>query len=28
MCPETTERDVDTHTAIFGEALGGLVGRL
>jgi glutamate-1-semialdehyde 2,1-aminomutase len=28
MCPETTEGDVDTHTAIFGEALGGLVGRL
>ena len=27
MCPETTEEDVDEHTAIFGEAVAELVER-
>lgn len=26
MCPDTTEQDVDTHTAVFGAALLELVG--
>ncbi|MEV6764361.1 transaminase [Streptomyces sp. NPDC051105] len=26
MCPDTTEQDVDTHTAVFGAALLALVG--
>ena len=26
MCPATTEADVDTHTAVFAEALAELVG--
>ena len=26
MCPATTEADVDTHTRVFGEALGELFG--
>ncbi|MEU6198801.1 hypothetical protein [Streptomyces sp. NPDC047061] len=26
MCPDTTERDVDTHTAVFGAALLELAG--
>ncbi|MFE4968495.1 transaminase [Streptomyces sp. NPDC056660] len=26
MCPDTTEQDVDTHTAVFGAALVELVG--
>jgi glutamate-1-semialdehyde 2,1-aminomutase len=26
MCPDTTERDVDTHTRVFDAALGELTG--
>jgi glutamate-1-semialdehyde 2,1-aminomutase len=26
MCPDTTEEDVDAHTAVFGEALDALFG--
>ncbi|MET7454865.1 transaminase [Streptomyces sp. NPDC005574] len=26
MCPDTTERDVDTHTELFAEALAALAG--
>ncbi|MEU1303158.1 hypothetical protein [Streptomyces shenzhenensis] len=26
MCPDTTERDVDTHTEVFAAALAELTG--
>jgi glutamate-1-semialdehyde 2,1-aminomutase len=26
MCPATTEADVDTHTELFGAAVGELLG--